>query len=180
MDRLIRLAPTYPGAEANRTRARRDIEALESEIDEVDKAVAAAPDNAMATRHLADLCRRAGRLEEAVKYLERASELNPEDPRTIASLAWLLATNPDGSIRDGKRAVTLAKRTVAMTEGKRPEPLDILAAAYAETGDLEAAATTAAKAVALAKKVAPDLVPAIQMRQDLLKKGQPIRAGSDR
>ena len=164
----------------NRGRARREAEALDNEIAEIEKAAATAPDDARVARRLADLYRRAGRLEDTVKYLERATELNPEDPRIIASLAWMLATNPDESIRDGKRAVALAKLAVAMTGGKRPEPLDILAAAYAETGEFEEAAKTGAKAVALAKKVAPGLVPALQMRQDLLNKSQPIRTGSDR
>lgn len=54
-------------------------------------------------------------------------------------LAWLLATCPDDTIRDGPRAVTLAKRACDATEWSDPSILDTLAAAYAESGDFESA-----------------------------------------
>jgi len=179
-DRLLRLAPAYPGVSGLRARAHRAAGALDAELKNVEKAVALSPKDAMAARHMADLYRRAGRLEDSMKYLGKAADLSPNDPGTIASMAWLLATNPDDGIRDGKRAVELAKRAVTLTESKVPQPLDILAAALAETGDFKAAVEAEKQALALAKKAAPRLVPALERRLESLVKGRPIRVASDR
>lgn len=53
----------------------------------------------------------------------------------INNLAWFLATCPDASVRDGKRAVELL--TPAMDQSA--QMLDTLAAAWAENGDFERA-----------------------------------------
>jgi len=42
-------------------------------------------------------------------------------------------------LRDGKRAVELATRVCELTEWKYANPLDTLAAAYAEVGDFDKA-----------------------------------------
>jgi hypothetical protein len=46
-------------------------------------------------------------------------------------LAWLLATCPDAAIRDGKRALSIAKQVVEQDPSSGN--LDTLAAAYSET-----------------------------------------------
>ncbi len=55
------------------------------------------------------------------------------------SLAWLLATCPDPTIRDGPRAVRVATQACEATDWSDPSILDTLAAAYAESGDFESA-----------------------------------------
>ena len=47
-------------------------------------------------------------------------------------LAWVLATSPEASLRNGKEAVRLARQAVKLGGGKQPAFLDTLAAAYAE------------------------------------------------
>lgn len=64
----------------------------------------------------------------------------------VNRLAWLLATGPDPSLRNAREAVNLAKTACEKTKYSDPESLDILAAAYAESGDFK-------RAVALARKV---------------------------
>jgi hypothetical protein len=54
-------------------------------------------------------------------------------------LAWLLATCPDNSIRNGKKAVKLATQACDMTKWTNYAYVDTLAAAYAETGDFDGA-----------------------------------------
>ena len=58
-------------------------------------------------------------------------------------LAWLLATCPDNSVRNGQKAVELAQQAVQLSNGRSPEILDTLAAAYAEAGRFHEAVETA-------------------------------------
>jgi serine/threonine protein kinase/Flp pilus assembly protein TadD len=54
-------------------------------------------------------------------------------------LAWLLSTAPLDEVRDGKRAIELATQACQISNNKDHRFLDTLAAAYAETGEFEAA-----------------------------------------
>jgi protein O-mannosyl-transferase len=74
------------------------------------------------------------RAPEAIKHYRLALGLKPDWPETLNNLAWLLATHPDDTLRDGAEAVRLAERACQLTSGKDPMLLGTLAAAYAETG----------------------------------------------
>ena len=65
-------------------------------------------------------------------------------------LAWLQSTASDSQFRDGKKAVKNALRACELNEGEKPANLCILAAAYAEAGDFNAAVEWQSKAVDLA------------------------------
>jgi tetratricopeptide (TPR) repeat protein len=67
------------------------------------------------------------------------------------NLAWLLATSPKASLRNGDKAVELAQQANALTGGKNPNILDTLAAAFAEAGRFDDAMRTAQKALELAR-----------------------------
>jgi tetratricopeptide (TPR) repeat protein len=76
--------------------------------------------------------------EQALADVRRALRLNPDYARANAFLAWVLATNPDDRVRDGKTAWAHAKKA------RELDPADTysyrcLAAAYAECGDFEQA-----------------------------------------
>ena len=62
-------------------------------------------------------------------------------------LAWVLATSPVDKLRDGKRAVELAKQAVELTGGKQAEFHDTLAAAYAEAGQFDEAVRSQERAL---------------------------------
>lgn len=68
------------------------------------------------------------------------------------AVAWLLATSPDDTVRDGRVALEVATRCCVVTERKDPEFLDTLAAAQAETGRFDEAASTMRQALEIAKK----------------------------
>jgi tetratricopeptide (TPR) repeat protein len=83
----------------------------------------------------------------ALADFEKAYQIEPEDTRVLNNLAWLLATSPDNSVRDGKRAIELATKACELEDYKQAHILSTLAAAYAETGDFENARKWSQKAV---------------------------------
>ena len=90
-----------------------------------------------------------GRFAGAIAQLQKVLELNSKHIPAQNNLAWLLATCPDGSMRDGKKAVALAQQAVELSGDNAPEILDTLAAAYAETGSFPEAVATAQRALDL-------------------------------
>ena len=94
-----------------------------------------------------------GRTGEAVSELNRALQLAPEKVSALNSLAWVLATATDNSVRDGKRAVQLAERATALAGNNNAAILHTLAAAYAEAGRFDEALQTARRAMKLASQV---------------------------
>jgi serine/threonine-protein kinase len=64
-----------------------------------------------------------------------------------SNLAWLLATSPDPSLRNGQESVLLAEQASRLSGRNRPLILRILAAAYAEAGRFDEARDTAHQAL---------------------------------
>ena len=85
-------------------------------------------------------CLRARRFREAEAAFRRALELEPGSRGTVNNLAWLLATAPDPSLRDGPGALALCRE--ARLYQASPAWMDTLAAAQAECGFFRAARWT--------------------------------------
>ena len=66
-------------------------------------------------------------------------------------LAWLLATSQDASLRNGLKAVELAKQADQLVGGTNTLVLRTLAAAYAENGEFANAIRTARSGMQLAR-----------------------------
>jgi tetratricopeptide (TPR) repeat protein len=98
-------------------------------------------------RGIADARISIGDHEGAVADLERARTLRPEDSGVLNNLAWLLATSPEQTIRDGGRAIELATQACEKTEWSEAHIISTLAAGYAEKGDFEAARRFSRQAV---------------------------------
>ena len=92
-----------------------------------------------------------GSLSEVIAHFQKAIEIKPDYPEALNNLAWALATAPQASLRDGAKAVALARRAIQLAGGNDPDMLDTLAAAYAEAGRFEEAKQSATKAVELAR-----------------------------
>ena len=93
-------------------------------------------------------------MDEAVAHLKETLKIAPDDVYAQANLAWVLATSPDASLRDGTKAVELAKKLIERlghaNDANAIEGLEILAAGYAETGRFSEAIETAQQALQLA------------------------------
>lgn len=93
---------------------------------------------------------RKGRVDEAVAHWKESLEIRPDDMNAQAYLAWVLATSPDASLRDGAKAVELAKKVLEHTDHADVVVLRTLAAGYAESGRFSEAIETAQQALQLA------------------------------
>ena len=85
----------------------------------------------------------------AKDQFQEVLKLDPGHEMAQNGLAWLLATCPEASLRDGRKAVELARQAERLSGGKQAEILDTLAAAYAEAGRYAEAVETARRALSL-------------------------------
>jgi Flp pilus assembly protein TadD len=88
---------------------------------------------------------------DAISEYEAALKLDANHGLAKNNLAWLLATCPEGSLRNGPRAVELALESQKQSGEGQPDVLDTLAAAYAEAGRFPEATATAKRALELAE-----------------------------
>jgi tetratricopeptide (TPR) repeat protein len=114
------------------------------------KALQIKPGFAEAHKSLGNALRQKGRVEEAISQFQQALQLEPDQPEVQNNLAWLLATGPQASLRNGERAVQLAQRANELAGGKNPILLRTLAAALAEAGRFDDATRSAHKAIEMA------------------------------
>jgi len=91
-----------------------------------------------------------GNVRGGIEQWEISLRLNPDDGNALNNLAWVVATYPEDTIRDGRRAVELATKATTLPGGGVPIVLRTLAAAYAEEGDFSKAIETGQRALDLA------------------------------
>ncbi len=134
------------------------------------------PHYAGAYFNLGKVYRSSGRPEAAARSFEKALELQPNAPEILLQTAWLLATDPDPAVRDGRKALALARRLVRIVGKNQPLALDALAAAYADTGRFDEAARTASNAGELAQRFGmAALAEKIARREAFYRAGRPWR-----
>jgi len=92
-----------------------------------------------------------GNPAEATQHYQKALELSPRSVPALTNLAWLLATSRDSSLRNGPKALELAKQADRLAAGTNGLVLRTLAAAYAENGEFANAIRTASSASQLAR-----------------------------
>jgi tetratricopeptide (TPR) repeat protein len=115
---------------------------------------------------------RLGRYADALADYRRAIELAPKYLLAHQNTAWLLATCPDDSVRDGRAALDIAFKAHQMSEGKSSSVLKALAAAYAESGEFEKAVSWQTKVM---EETPEDERPAEQELLDLYRSENPYR-----
>ena len=118
-----------------------------------------------------------GEFEEARRAFEQALSADPFLRPAVVNLASLLASAPDDAVRDGDRALELARRSTA-AGASQEVAWDLEAMALAELGRFEEAAQVAARAVARAQEVGKAAYAAdVARREGLYRLGRPYRSG---
>ena len=94
-----------------------------------------------------------GRMDEAIAQYQAILKIRPGQPEAcnyLGRAAWVLATSPEASIRNGAKALELAGQMERLSNGKDPLVVMVLAAAYAEAGRFPEAVAQAERAQQLA------------------------------
>lgn len=134
------------------------------------------PANVEARNTLGTALIQQGHIREAVDQWQEALATQPENGNAASNLAWVFATCPEDSIRDGTRAVELGERALRISVGKIPMIYKVLAAAYAETGRFADAMETAQRGADLATSQGnPGLAAELQSNVALYQSGRPLR-----
>ena len=144
-EQAIKLEPNYADAYYNRGNVLFAKGRIDEAIADWEKSLLIQPNDADAHTCLGNALLRQGSLKQAIAQYETALVLAPEDPHSRNNIAWVLATSPDPTLRNGSEAVRLAERadSASSRSDKHPTVLRILAAAYAEAGQFAEAKETA-------------------------------------
>lgn len=141
------------------------------------RALAVAPDDPRAHYNLANALIQTGGTREAIDHYERALRLQPDVAEIYNNLAWVLATSPDSSLRDGSKAVILAEKGNELSGGTNPAILCTLGAAYAESGRFPEATSTVQRALSLAAPGGGPWTDILRAQGQLYQERKPYRDG---
>jgi len=122
----------------------------EDAISQYEETLRLKPDLAEGHQALGEILVKRGRRREAATHYEEALRLQPALANAAWDLAWLRATDPEASNRDGPEALRLAEHALRLG-GADPAHLDILAAAHAEVGQFSEAIGAASRALDLVR-----------------------------
>jgi tetratricopeptide (TPR) repeat protein len=130
----MRLDPENPHSFSFRGSVLMQLGRWEEAREDMTEAIRIRPDEATNYLLRAQSSRRLGDYGGGLEDLRTARRWSPDDPGILNSLAWLLATCPVDSLRDGPLAESLAMRAADLTGGRQSEVVNTLAAALAENG----------------------------------------------
>ena len=149
---------------------------LDEAIAHFRRALEVQPNYANAHNNLGFALLRKGQVREGLAHCQTALGLQPDDPDTLCNLAWVLATWPEPSARNGARAIELAEHANQLSAGRDPEILRILAAAYAEGGRFAEARMATQHGLQLADaRSDAELANALRSQIKLYQAGLPVR-----
>jgi len=150
---------------------------LNDAIAQYQQALQINPDYVPAHNNLANTLLKTGRTAEAISHFQKSLQLKPAAPAALNNLAWLLATAPEASLRDGGQALDLARQASLLAGGENPVVLHTLAAACAEAGRFSEAVETAQHALRLAEAQTNSvLIGALQSELKLYQAGSPFHS----
>ena len=95
---------------------------------------------------------------KAIEHYRQVLDVVPESLFVQCELAWILATCPVESLRDGTASIEFAASVCEATEYRSLRAMDVLAAAYAEAGQFNKAVQTAQRALKLASEKNSEII----------------------
>lgn len=109
---------------------------------------------------------------EAILALRQALRMKPDAIRSQIRLAWILATSPEPSLRNGPEALHLTEQALASQPIRSQELLGLLAVSLAESGRFQDAQKALQEALAQAKTGQEPWIPQIKSKLALFKNHQ--------
>ncbi len=172
--KALRIQPDCADARGNLGSALGNCGRFDEAIPQLQQALEVQPKNAEWQSNLGNALAARGRFQDALAHYRKAREIQPDHLGAQKNLAWLRATCPVAMLRNGAEAMELAQRVNLLSDGKQPDALDTLAAAYAELGWFPDALATAHKALDMARhQKRQALVDALRARIALYEVGKP-------
>ena len=146
----LQMKPNYAKARINLGNALGMQGKLDEAMNHYRQALQIKPDDAELHSNMGITLARQGKPDEAIRHYRQAVKIDPDYLSALDNLAWILATHPNPTMRDGPGAVALAERAAELTKHQDANILKTLAAAYAAAGQRERAITTLQTAIKLA------------------------------
>lgn len=116
------------------------------------RAVELAPKRALFRENLARIHAAQGRDADALAGFRAVLEQDDRSIPALQGLAMVLVRTSEPGSSGAYKAVEAAQRAVQLTQGREPAPLEVLAAAFAASGQRDKALEAAVQALALAKE----------------------------
>lgn len=170
----VEIRPALPPAHHLLGRALADVGRADEAVARFQQALQIDSADAESRRLLGLALARRDAIRDTLARLRESLRASPDDLALLDGIARLLATAPFASLRNGAEAVELAERADRLAEDARPEIIDTLAAAYAESGRFDEAVRAAGRALALAERRTVAATEAVRGRMRLYEAGRPF------
>jgi tetratricopeptide (TPR) repeat protein len=149
---------------------------LDAAISHCRVALSIQPEHAEARISLATALDQKGQIADAIVNYEKALTSSPQSIPAQNNLAWLLATCSNPSLRNGNKALELARQADQLSSGANLIVRRTLAASYAEIGDFAKAIEIAQDALRLAQAQGDSALAAqLQKEVAIYQAGSPYR-----
>jgi tetratricopeptide (TPR) repeat protein len=170
----LAIKPDYAEAHDNLAAALTRLGRLDEALAHYRQALQILPDYPVTHCNMGLLLAGRGQFGEALEHYRQALKIQPDYAQAHNNLAWLWATCPEASRRQGAAAIEHAERANKLGGGRQPDVLDTLAAAYAEAGRFPEAVATARNALKLARQQNDQaLLEGLRSRLALYEAGEP-------
>ncbi len=175
-EKALALRPYYVIAHYSLSTALLQKGELDAAISHCKAALSIRPEHAEARINLAVALDQKGQIADAIMNYEKALTISPQSIPAQNNLAWLLATGSNASLRNGNKALELARQADQLSSGANLIVRRTLAAAYAETGQFAKAIELAQGALRLAEAQGDSALAAqLQKEIAIYRAGSPYR-----
>jgi Tfp pilus assembly protein PilF len=154
--KAIKLRPTYADAHYDLGNCYLQKGDAELATHEYEAAIRLAPRMAQARNNLAIILLQQGQLDQAISQWEQVLGFDPDNTDALNNFAWILATSSNPSVRNGSKALQLAKRLDALAPKADAKTLRTMAAIYAANGRFDEAIAAVRQGLQLNPKQAND------------------------